>query len=108
MYEAPTLGTRETYGRTPSDTAAQPRPVGHVIEQAGETGRLIDTLGQEVQALEQRLAAILRPVPPTGSGAGEKAVRPVMSPHAEGLTEVNGRLFAIVQHVRELVARADL
>ena len=85
-----------------------PRPLGNVGDQLEESMRLSQSLSQELEALEQRICAVLRQSTPQAVQSGEKPIRPVMSAHADMLSTLNSRLHDAVQHVRSLAGRADL
>lgn len=96
------------YASGPQQPLATEQTAGHISQQAEEARVLTETLHKEIESLEQRLSAILRPPASEATSGKEAGNRPVLSAHAEGLMHVNVGLFAAIIRIRGLCARADV
>jgi hypothetical protein len=77
-------------------------------EQLGVADHVSQQLGQELAALESRLASVLRPSMPSGANEGQQQARPTPSQLACGLRELNERLYGLLGRVQDINARVDL
>jgi hypothetical protein len=83
-------------------------PIGHIPQQVQEQERLTSALLEELAALEHRLSFVLRPSAPDGTQSQGAGTQPVTSALAQGLGELNARLYVAMARVRSMTARVDL
>jgi hypothetical protein len=82
--------------------------LGRIAEAFVTTEKLADAVYGEIQLLEKRITAVLRPAMPTPGGAKASAKRNEPSEVAMGLERLNDRLHQSLSYLQSLSSRVDL
>lgn len=102
QVNAPPMYSQSSIGQA-SDNA-----VGHLPGALIEYEKLVDTLTEELNALDARLDFVLRPSMPATSAGEGGSPQPIRSQCADQVQAINARLYMCLTRVRDISARADL
>jgi hypothetical protein len=95
--------TDQAYNATPT-----PKAPPQITLRIEELARATETLHQNISELENRISAVLRPVPPSGEGGSTTQPTPDTAPLAMGIRELAARVLMAAQRIGALNSRVEL
>jgi hypothetical protein len=104
-YNQSITGVAQGYEEKAVAQIQQAAPIRSAIER---TDKSLAELAAVISALDQRLAFVLRPVPPSNGVDPAGQPRPVAAPMTDTLESVNARVEACIAHVTHIHSRLEL